>query len=148
MSLLIDQLASYLQAQSEGAVGTSIFKMHRPSAPVVCLSLHATGGYPPDRYTERERPTVMLFARAATPDGALRKAYSLFGKLHGKQNLDLGGSAIPLGLATPSQRDSGIWALTIEATSSPAYIGTEETGEGTAHLASLNLAFDLRRPSS
>jgi hypothetical protein len=133
VSLLIDQLASYLQAQGEGAVGTSIFKLHRSSAPLVCLSLHATGGYPPDRYTERERPTVMLFARAATPDEALRKAYSLFGKLHGRQNLDLG---------------SGMWALTIEATSSPAYVGTEETGEGTAHLASLNLAFDLRRPSS
>ena len=133
MSLLIDQLASYLQAQGEGAVGTSIFKLHRSSAPLVCLSLHATGGYPPDHYTERERPTVMLFARAATPDEALRKAYSLFGKLHGRQNLDLG---------------SRMWALTIEATSSPAYVGTEETGEGTAHLASLNLAFDLRRPSS
>ena len=133
MSLLIDQVAAYLEAQGEGVVGTSIFKVHRPSSPLACVSLHATGGYPPDSYTERERPTVMVFARAAIPDDALRKAYAVFGKLHRQQNLDLGGD---------------LWALTIEAMSSPAYVGTEETQEGTAHLASLNLAFDLRRPSS
>ena len=133
MSLLIDQLASYLQAQGEGAVGTSIFKLHRSSAPLVCLSLHATGGYPPDGYTEREHPTVMLFARAATPDDALRKAYSLYRKLHGKQNVDLGG---------------GLWALTIEAVASPAYVGTEQAANATAHLASFNVVVDLRTPSS
>ena len=65
MSLLIDQVAAYLEAQGEGVVGTSIFKVHRPSSPLACVSLHATGGYPPDTYTERERPTVMVFARAA-----------------------------------------------------------------------------------
>jgi len=133
MSLLIDQLALYLETQGEGTVGTDIFKIHRPSSPLACVSLHATGGYPPDRYTQREHPTVMLFARAATPDAALRKAYSLYGKLHGKQNLDLGG---------------GLWALTIEAVASPAYTGTESAEGGTAHLASFNIALDLRRPST
>ena len=133
MSLLIDQLAAWLQTEGEGAVGVDLFKVYRPLSPLSCISLHATGGYPPDRYTEREKPTVMVFCRAGTPDDALRRAYSVFGLLHGRQNLDLGGD---------------LWALTIEAMSSPAYVGTEETQEGTAHLASLNLAFDLRRPSS
>ena len=141
MSLLINQLATYLASQGEGTVGTSIFKLHRPSSPLACVSLHATGGYPPDRYTARERPTVMLFARATTPEEALRKAYGLYGKLHRKQNLDLGG---------------GMWALTIEAVASPAYTGTEQAsaslGPGvenqTAHLASFNIALDLRRPST
>ena len=133
MSLLIDQLAAYLESQGEGTVGTDIFRIHRPSSPIACVSLHATGGYPPDRYTQRERPTVMFFARAATPDDALRKAYSLYGKLHGKQHLDLGG---------------GIFALTIEAVASPAYTGTEQAANQTAHLASFNIALDLRRPST
>ena len=133
MSLLIDQLAAYLAAQGEGTVGTDLFKLHRPSSPLACVSLHATGGYPPDTYTERERPTVMLFARASTPDGALRKAYGLYRKLHGKQSLDLGG---------------GLWALTIEAVNSPAYVGTEQAGNATAHLASFNIALDLRTASS
>jgi hypothetical protein len=133
MSLLIDQLAAYLESQGEGTVGTDIFRIHRPSSPIACVSLHATGGYPPDRYTQRERPTVMFFARAATPDDALRKAYSLYGKLHVKQHLDLGG---------------GIFALTIEAVASPAYTGTEQAANQTAHLASFNIALDLRRPST
>lgn len=133
MSLLVDQLAAYLATQGEGTVGTDLFKLHRPSSPLACVSLHATGGYPPDTYTERERPTVMLFARAATPDAALRKAYSLYRKLHGKQNVDLGG---------------GLWALTIEAVASPAYVGIEQAGNATAHLASFNTVLDLRSPSS
>ena len=133
MGLLIDQLAAYLATQGEGTVGTDLFKLHRPSSPLACVSLHATGGYPPDGYTEREHPTVMLFARAATPDDALRKAYSLYRKLHGKQNVDLGG---------------GLWALTIEAVASPAYVGSEQAANATAHLASFNIVFDLRSPSS
>ena len=133
MSLLLDQLASYLHVQGEGTVGTDLFKLHRPSSPLACVSMHATGGYPADGYTEREHPTVMLFARAATPDDALRKAYSLYRKLHGRQNLDLGG---------------GLWALTIEAVASPAYVGTEQAANATAHLASFNIALDLRTPSS
>jgi len=133
MSLLLDQLASYLHAQGEGTVGTDLFKLHRPSSPLACVSMHATGGYPADGYTEREHPTVMLFARAATPDDALRKAYSLYRKLHGKQNLDLG---------------AGLWALTIEAVASPAYVGMEQAANATAHLASFNIVLDLRSPSS
>lgn len=133
MGLLIHQLAAYLQTQGEGTVGVDLFKINRPSAPLACVSLHATGGYPPDGYTEREHPTAMLFARAGTPDGALRKAYSLYRVLHGKQNVDLGG---------------GLWALTIEAIASPAYVGTEQAANATAHLASFNVVLDLRTPSS
>jgi hypothetical protein len=133
VSLLVDRLAAYLQGQGEGMVGQSIFCLHRPSAPVACVSLHATGGYPPDRYTAREHPTVLLFARATTPGGALHKAYALYRKLHGRQSLDLG---------------EGVYALTVEAIASPAYVGTEQLPEGLAHLASFNLLFDLRQPSS
>jgi hypothetical protein len=133
VSLLIDQLAAYLEDQGEGTVGTDLFKISRPPSPVACVSLHATGGYPPDRYVSREHPTLMLFARAATPDGALRKAYSLHRALHGKQNVDLGGD---------------LWALTIEAGDSPAYLGSEQAADQTAHLASFNIIVDLRTPSS
>jgi hypothetical protein len=133
VSLLIDQLASYLQAQGEGTVGVDIFEVHRPSSPGALISLHPTGGYPPDAYTERERPTVQITCRATSPDAALRKAYGIYRKLHRQQHVDLGG---------------GIFALTVQAESSPAYIGTEQAAGGSYHLASLNVAFDLRRPSS
>jgi hypothetical protein len=133
MSLLINQLAAYLATQGEGTVGTNIFKISRPASPAACVSLHATGGYPPERYGEREHPTVMIHARATSPNGALAKAYSIYAKLHGKQNVDLGGS---------------LWALTIEATGSPGYIGEEQADNQTCHLASFNIVIDLRRPSS
>ena len=73
MSLLIDQLATYLQGQGEGTVGVDIFKTHRPASPVACITLYATGGYPPDLYTEREHPTVQIVTRAASPNAALQK---------------------------------------------------------------------------
>jgi hypothetical protein len=133
MSLLIDQLATWLENQHLGTVGTTIFKVHRPASPVACISLHPTGGYPPDGYTQREFPTVMIFARAATSGAALQKAYSIYNRLHGKQNVDLGG---------------GISALTIQAVNSPAYMDIERAADQDAHLASFNLLFDLRRASS
>ncbi len=133
MSLLIDQLAAYLQVQGEGTVGTNIFKLQRPSSPAACVSIHATGGYPPERYGKRTHPTIQLIARATTPNGALVKAARVFAKLQDKQNVDLGG---------------GLWALTIEPMSDPAYIGEELAGNQTCHLASFNITIDLRTPSS
>jgi hypothetical protein len=132
VSLLIDELADWLEEQELGVVGETIFKIRRPPAPVECISLHATGGYAPDRYTAREHPTVMVQTRSATPDGALRVAYQLFAQLHRQQGMDLGD----------------LHALTIEAAGSPAYVGTEQAAEQTAHIASLNLHFDLRQASS
>jgi hypothetical protein len=129
VSLLVDRLAAWLQEAGEGTVGQDVFCLHRPSSPVQCISLHATGGYPPDRYTEREHPTVMVFARAATPDGALLRAGALFHLLHGRQGLDFGG---------------GVYALTVEAVGSPAYVGTEQLADSVAHLATVNFLFDLR----
>jgi hypothetical protein len=140
MSLLIDQLAAWLQTQGEGTVGATIFKRNRPPAPVACISLHSTGGYPPPPYTRREFPTVQLFARAATPDGAERKAYSLYNRLHRRGNLDLG---------------AGLQALCILAMQSPAYVGEEQAESAvsggssqTAHLASFNIVVQLRTPST
>jgi len=133
MSLLIDQLAAYLQTQGQGTVGTTIFKAKRPPSPVACVTIYATGGYPPDRYNSREHPTLQIVARAATPQASLQKAYAVYALLHNKQHLNLG---------------SGIFALTIQAIQSPASIGEETAANATAHLASLNILCDLRRPSS
>ena len=132
MSLLIDEFAGWLEVQGQGSVGATIFKLHRPSSPLVCVSLHATGGYPRPRYGVRELPTVQLVARAAGPREALATAYASYNLLPRKGGVTLGG----------------LHAFTVEAMNSPVYVGEEETAAGTAHLASFNLAFDLRRPSS
>ena len=132
MSLLIDELGTWLAAQGEGTVGTDLFKLARPSSPLSCVSLHATGGFPRPKYTSRELPTVQIVARAATPNGALAKAYSIYNRFPRKGGLPLGE----------------LHAFSAEAMNSPVYIGEESTSSGTAHLASFNLVFHLRRPSS
>ena len=132
MSLLIDELGTWLAAQGEGTVGADLFKLARPSSPLACVSLHATGGFGRPTYGVRELPTVQVVARAATPNGALAKAYSIYGRFPRKGGLTLGG----------------LHAFTVEAMNSPVYTGEESASTGTGHLASFNLAFDLRRPSS
>lgn len=133
MSLLVTQLADWLETQGVGQTGVDIFEFQRPPTPVEVISLHPTGGYPPPAYTKREFPTMQIFARAATPDDALRKAYDLFRRLHRQSNLDLGG---------------GVHALVILAINSPVDVGTEQVGGTTAHLASFNIQVQLRTPSS
>jgi len=130
VSLLVDEFASWLEAQGEGTVMQTIFKVHRPSAPAACISLHVTGGYPPERYGVREHPTIQVVARATTPNGAIAKAYSVFNKPPRKGGLTM----------------ATLHAFTVEATGSPAYIGEEQAGNQPCHLASFNLVFDLRRP--
>jgi len=130
MPVLVDQFAIWLQSRGQGTVGQTIFKLQRPSTPVICLSIHATGGYRPERYGRREHPTLQVVARAATPNGALAKAYAVMKLTHNAPETDLG---------------AGMWANSIQAMSSPAYIGEEAPG---AHLASLNLVFDLKELSN
>ncbi len=132
MSLLVDEFAAWLQAQGEGTVGSTIFKLSRPSSPAACISLHGTGGYPPERYGVREHPTLQVVCRAGSPAGALAKAYSVFNRIPRNGSLEMGD----------------LYALTAEAQGSPAYIGEEQAAAQTCHLASFNLVFDLRRPSS
>jgi hypothetical protein len=132
MALLIDEFAAWLATQGEGTVGTNLFKLSRPSSPTACLTLSATGGYPPELYGVREHPTIQVVARATTPNGAIAKAYSVFNRLPRKGGLTM----------------ATLHAFTVEKTSSPAYIGEEQAGNQTCHLASFNVVFDLRRPSS
>ena len=131
MALLIDEFAAWLAAQGEGTVGTTIFRLSRPSSPAACLSLHGTGGYPPELYGVRTHPTIQVVARATTPNGAIAKAYSVFNRMPRKGGLKL----------------ATLYAFTAERTE-PAYIGEEQGGNQTCHLASFNVVFDLRRPSS
>jgi hypothetical protein len=132
VSLLVDEFAAWLETQGEGTVGATIFRLQRPSSPAACISLHGTGGYPPETYGVREHPTLQIVCRATTPNGALQKAYSVFNRIPRKSGLDLGD----------------LYAFTVEAMGSPAYIGEEQAAAQTCHLASFNLVFDLRRPSS
>jgi hypothetical protein len=130
VSLLIDEFGDWLEEQGEGVIASTLFKIERPASPAACVSLHATGGYPPELYGVREHPTIQVVARAITPNGALAKAYSIFNRLPRKGGLLMGD----------------LEAFTVEKTNSPAYIGEEQADNLTCHLAAFNVVFDLRTP--
>jgi hypothetical protein len=131
MTLAIDELAAYMQTRGLGTVGTDIYKFVRPPTPVVCTSVHPTGGWS-ERYGFTEKPTFMIYARAATPKAAMERAYAAWNALHRQQNVQL----------------ATLYALTIEASNSPLYLDTEQAGNSTAHLCAFNITMHLRRASS
>ena len=133
MALLVDQLASWLQTQGEGTVGTNLFKLFRPNTPIDCTTLYMTGGYPPPDYTGREKPTIQVVARAASPGDAASKAYEIFSLIRGRQCLDLG---------------RGIYVNYVREINPPASIGEEIQDGKPAYLCAFNLLFDLKRPSN
>lgn len=136
MSLLVDHLGTYLEAQGIGTVGAAsgwgIFRLERPDSPVTAISLHEEPGFAPDAYLSTERPIVEVIVRAPTEREAAEKCREIFRLLHAKQNVRLGTVG------------SGVDAFTIEATNSPHPIGEEQVGAVTGHLYRFNAALHLR----
>ncbi len=129
MALLIDQLASWLQAQGQGTVGTDLFKLHRPTSPAALVSLHQQGGGGPDAYTGLRYPRILIAARAESQQAALTKAESLFSLLKEQIHLDLG---------------DGFYAHRLHALSEPTGLGEEQLTNKIGYLAGFNIEIILR----
>lgn len=89
MSELIDDVADYLQAQSLGTVGTSIFESTLPDDPDNCLAVIDTGGPAQDTNLTWVRRTFQVIVRNtsyATGHATLNSIRSL---LHKKMNASL-----------------------------------------------------------
>lgn len=85
---LLDELASYIEAEGHGTVGTDIFKSFMPATPDACVAVYETGGSSPDlgfgSTTVRfENPSVQILARGAAEDytGPRTKAQSVWDSL-------------------------------------------------------------------
>jgi hypothetical protein len=112
---LLDDLATYLAAQSIGTVGVDIFTVKMPDSPSVCICLSARPGLAPDTVTTREAPGVRIQVRNVdTKAGSLAaftKAYEIKKLLHRKTGLQL-GTALTL-------------YHRIDATGEPGWVGSD-----------------------
>ena len=67
MSVLINDVADYLEDQGIGTVATDIFCGYLPDGPsdaVDCIAVLDTGGSEPDKYLPTKEPTFQGFSRS------------------------------------------------------------------------------------
>ncbi len=93
--MLIDDIASYLQTEGVGTVGTDIFKANQPANPVKCLTILPTGGLEPDvDIIGIKNPTIQILARGENFTEAMDMAQDAYGALHGLANETLGDTYV------------------------------------------------------
>ncbi len=81
--MLLDEIATFLQAQSLGTVGTDLFKGHLPPGPDDCVVIYETGGFEPELAAALDHPTFQVLCRARDYQTARNKAESIYSQLHG-----------------------------------------------------------------
>lgn len=89
MSEIIGDVATYLQAQGIGTVGTDIFKSYLPDTADAVIAILDTGGVEPDIDLPTKSPTFQIFIRAATYSAGKSKLDSIRSALHQKRNTNL-----------------------------------------------------------
>lgn len=82
-SMLLDDIASHLQSQGIGTVGTNIFKGLLPDQPDNCIALFEYAGSPPDLHWEGEYPGLQVRVRNKSYSAGREKIGSVVSKLHG-----------------------------------------------------------------
>jgi hypothetical protein len=89
--MYIDDIATYLAAQSLGTVGTSIFKSYLPDLETddTIITVLDTGGVTPDPYLPTKYPTFQIFVRAASYSAGRAKLDLVRAALHQQQNVEL-----------------------------------------------------------
>lgn len=93
--MLIDDIATYLETQDVGEIGTDIFKGYQPPEPTKCLVIIPTGGQAPDTdIIGIKNPTIQILTRAATISEAMALAEAAYDVLHGLANTTLGSTYV------------------------------------------------------
>ena len=121
MAIVLDDVATYLQTQGIGTIGTNLFKGSLPDSPDALVALIEVGGDAPIDVLSMaagtikvERPVIRVVARAGQDDyqAARTKAASAYQQLHGLTGQTLSGTRY----------------LTIEARHPPFNLGRDENG--------------------
>jgi Bacteriophage minor capsid protein len=93
--MLIDDIASYLEVENIGTVGTDIFKANQPANPVRNITIFDTGGQAPDvDLIGVENPTIQLISRGENYSEAMTLARAAYAVLHGLTNTDIGDAYV------------------------------------------------------
>lgn len=89
---LIDDIATHLQTEGVGTVGTDIFKAYMPPSPASIMAVLDTGGTKPDIYVPTKHPTFQVFIRNATYSAGKTILDSVRTALHQVQNETIGST--------------------------------------------------------
>lgn len=90
---LIDDVASYLQTEGLGTVGTNIFKSYLPETSTgTILAVLDTGGTEPDRYLPTYEPTFQVYIMAENYSDGKAKLDAVRTALHQQANVTLGST--------------------------------------------------------
>ena len=109
----IQEIATRLQTASIGTLGTDLFYSYMPDSANAGVSVHDTGGMPPDIYIPTKSPTFQVFIRAATYDAGKAKLDAVRASLHNLYNVTLSG---------------GTYVYSINALAEGGHIGRNERG--------------------
>lgn len=91
MSVVIDDVASYLEDQGIGTVGSTIFSSYMPDtqSSTFTIAVFDTGGLLPDPYLPTKEPTFQVFVRSNDYLTGKAKVDAIRSSLHQKKNLRL-----------------------------------------------------------
>lgn len=83
--MMLDDIATLLQTEGLGTVGTTIFKGHRPPTPDQCLTLYQYAGNPPRlvQGARYEYPGLQVWARSQDPSLPISMLEAVIDALHG-----------------------------------------------------------------
>lgn len=128
MARLVENIASYLQAQGIGTKATDIFVGLMPDTQDNAIMIDQSGGVTPDKYLPVKKPTVQISVRNTGYLTGLDKITAIYNLLHQKgDNL-----ALEIG---------GVDVMRIDAMGEPGHLGQDESAR---HIFSCNFVVRLR----
>jgi len=114
MSIIIDDIADYLEDQSVGTVGTNIFVGQQPDSPANCVTIIDTGGLRPDIDLPTKKPTFQVLVRNTDYATGAAKLTSVRNALHNRYNETL--------------VENGNYFYSINAITEGGHIGKDDIG--------------------
>lgn len=114
MSIIIDDIADFLEDNSIGTVGTDIFVGQQPDSPANCVTILDTGGLRPDIDLPTKKPTFQVLVRNSNYANGAAKLSAIRDILHRKYNATLVGG--------------GNYFYSINAISEGGHIGQDDIG--------------------
>lgn len=87
---LISDIATHLQTNSIGTLGTDLFYSYMPADVGNCVVVMDTGGTEPDRYLPTKEPTFQIYIQNSSYDNGKTKQDAVRALLHQQKNVTIG----------------------------------------------------------
>lgn len=114
MSIIIDDIADFLEDEGIGTVGTNIFVGQQPDSPANCITVIDTGGQRPDIDLPTKRPTFQVLVRNTDYALGAAKLLEVRNALHNNYNATL--------------VENGNYFYSINAITEGGHIGKDDIG--------------------